>query len=80
MVLTTLLVCNINAQNTDVEIAMQETKTEVFLKNCSFVRSDQIAFPRREEMPGAGQRRRVQYRGGGFDGTGGQCGHHFPLR
>lgn len=43
MVLTTLLVCSINAQNTDVEIAMQETKTEVFLKNCSFVRSDQIA-------------------------------------
>lgn len=43
MVLATLLVCNINAQNTDVEIAMQETKTEVFLKNCSFVRSDQVA-------------------------------------
>ena len=43
VVLTTLLVCNGNAQNTEVEIAMQETKTEAFLKNCSFVRSDRVA-------------------------------------
>ena len=43
VVLTTLLVCNADAQNSDVEIAMQETKAEMFLKNCSFVRTDQVA-------------------------------------
>lgn len=42
MVLTTLLVCNANAQNSDVEIAMQETKAEKFLKECTFLREDQI--------------------------------------
>ena len=41
--LTTLLLCNANAQNSDVEIAMQETKTEKFLKECNFVREDQIS-------------------------------------
>lgn len=40
--LTTLLLCNTNAQNSDVEIAMQETKTEKFLKENGFVREDQI--------------------------------------
>ena len=43
MALATLVVFNTNAQNSDVEIAMQETKTEMFLKNCSFVRTDQVA-------------------------------------
>ena len=43
MALTTLLLCNANAQNSDVEIAMQETKTEKFLKECNFVREDQIS-------------------------------------
>ena len=43
MALTTLLLCNANAQNSDLEIAMQETKTEKFLKECNFVREDQIS-------------------------------------
>jgi hypothetical protein len=41
--LTTLLLCNANAQNSDVEIAMQETKVEMFLKKCNFVKTDLVA-------------------------------------
>lgn len=40
--LTTLLLCNTNAQNSEIEAAMQETKAEQFLKEHSFVREDQI--------------------------------------
>ena len=40
--LTTLLLCNANAQNSEIEAAMQETKAEQFLKENSFVREDQI--------------------------------------
>ena len=40
--LTTLLLCNTNAQNSEFEAAMQETKAEQFLKENSFVREDQI--------------------------------------
>lgn len=40
--LTTLLLCNANAQNSEFEAAMQETKAEQFLKENSFVREDQI--------------------------------------
>lgn len=42
MALTTLLLCNANAQNSEIEAAMQETKAEQFLKENSFVREDQI--------------------------------------
>lgn len=41
--LTTLLLCNTNAQNSEIEAAMQETKAEQFLKENSFVREDQIS-------------------------------------
>lgn len=40
--MTTLLLCNTNAQNSEIEAAMQETKAEHFLKEHSFVREDQI--------------------------------------
>ena len=43
MALTTLLLCNTNAQNSEIEAAMQETKAEQFLKENSFVREDQIS-------------------------------------
>ena len=41
--MTTLLLCNTNAQNSEIEAAMQETKAEQFLKEHSFVREDQIS-------------------------------------
>lgn len=44
LVLATLLLSYMgaNAQQSEVEIANQETKTEKFLKECNFVREDQI--------------------------------------
>ena len=44
LVMATLLLSymGVNAQQSEVELANQETKTEQFLKECSFVREDQI--------------------------------------